>query len=297
MGGMIGNNSCGAHAMAYGTTAANVVALDALDGTGRRLQDREPAQRGGTGARRVRRRAGRADGRRVRPVPPPGVRLLARAPAAVGVTGTWPGLWPEPRAPAASCWARPCRWCRCRPRPRCASSATRTCRPPPTTRPRLDRAARAGARGHRRPPGRRGPRAPRERRGARAARGRGLAVRRGRRRQRGRGAGRGPVAGRVGRGRRLARRPGRPGGGDAVADPRGRRRAGQPHRGGRPGLAGLGGRRRPARAARPVPARVHRAAGRATASTGCSTATSATAACTCGSTSRSPITRSGCGRS
>jgi FAD/FMN-containing dehydrogenase/Fe-S oxidoreductase len=38
VGGMIGNNSCGAHAMAYGTTAANVVALDALDGTGRRLQ-------------------------------------------------------------------------------------------------------------------------------------------------------------------------------------------------------------------------------------------------------------------
>ena len=38
VGGMIGNNSCGAHAMAYGTTAANVVALDALDGAGRRLQ-------------------------------------------------------------------------------------------------------------------------------------------------------------------------------------------------------------------------------------------------------------------
>jgi FAD/FMN-containing dehydrogenase/Fe-S oxidoreductase len=38
VGGMIGNNSCGAHAMAYGTTAANVVALDALDGTGRRLR-------------------------------------------------------------------------------------------------------------------------------------------------------------------------------------------------------------------------------------------------------------------
>jgi FAD/FMN-containing dehydrogenase/Fe-S oxidoreductase len=38
IGGMIGNNSCGAHAMAYGTTAANVVALDAVDGTGRRLR-------------------------------------------------------------------------------------------------------------------------------------------------------------------------------------------------------------------------------------------------------------------
>jgi FAD/FMN-containing dehydrogenase/Fe-S oxidoreductase len=38
IGGMIGNNACGAHAMAYGTTAANVVGLDLLDGTGRRLR-------------------------------------------------------------------------------------------------------------------------------------------------------------------------------------------------------------------------------------------------------------------
>jgi FAD/FMN-containing dehydrogenase/Fe-S oxidoreductase len=38
VGGMIGNNACGAHAMAYGTTAANVVELDVLDGTGRRFR-------------------------------------------------------------------------------------------------------------------------------------------------------------------------------------------------------------------------------------------------------------------
>src|SRR5579875_520387 len=37
IGGMIGNNACGAHAMSYGTTAANVVALDVLDGQGRRF--------------------------------------------------------------------------------------------------------------------------------------------------------------------------------------------------------------------------------------------------------------------
>ena len=37
VGGMIGNNSCGAHAMAYGTTAANVVSLDVIDGAGRYL--------------------------------------------------------------------------------------------------------------------------------------------------------------------------------------------------------------------------------------------------------------------
>src|SRR4051794_9335329 len=37
IGGMIGNNSCGAHSLAYGRTDANVVALDVLTGDGRRL--------------------------------------------------------------------------------------------------------------------------------------------------------------------------------------------------------------------------------------------------------------------
>ncbi len=36
-GGMIGNNACGPHAVAYGRTADNVAALDVLDGTGRRF--------------------------------------------------------------------------------------------------------------------------------------------------------------------------------------------------------------------------------------------------------------------
>jgi FAD/FMN-containing dehydrogenase/Fe-S oxidoreductase len=38
IGGMIGNNACGAHAMAYGTTAANVVELDVIDGHGRLIR-------------------------------------------------------------------------------------------------------------------------------------------------------------------------------------------------------------------------------------------------------------------
>ncbi|SEE90644.1 FAD-binding and (Fe-S)-binding domain-containing protein [Jiangella alba] len=37
LGGMIGNNACGPHAVAYGTTADNVLELDWLDGTGRRF--------------------------------------------------------------------------------------------------------------------------------------------------------------------------------------------------------------------------------------------------------------------
>ena len=37
LGGMIGNNACGPHAVAYGRTAENVVELDVVDGTGRRF--------------------------------------------------------------------------------------------------------------------------------------------------------------------------------------------------------------------------------------------------------------------
>ncbi len=37
IGGMIGNNSCGAHTLAYGRTDANIAALDVLTGDGRRM--------------------------------------------------------------------------------------------------------------------------------------------------------------------------------------------------------------------------------------------------------------------
>ncbi|MCR6711873.1 MAG: FAD-binding oxidoreductase [Demequina sp.] len=36
-GGMIGNNACGPHAVAYGRTSDNITALHAIDGTGRRI--------------------------------------------------------------------------------------------------------------------------------------------------------------------------------------------------------------------------------------------------------------------
>src|SRR5690606_33881072 len=36
-GGMIGNNACGPHAVAYGKTSQNVVSLDVVDGMGRRF--------------------------------------------------------------------------------------------------------------------------------------------------------------------------------------------------------------------------------------------------------------------
>jgi len=37
LGGMIGNNACGSHAISYGRTADNVLHLDVVDGTGRRF--------------------------------------------------------------------------------------------------------------------------------------------------------------------------------------------------------------------------------------------------------------------
>jgi FAD/FMN-containing dehydrogenase/Fe-S oxidoreductase len=40
LGGMIGNNACGPHAVAYGRTADNVVELDVVDGLGRRFTAR-----------------------------------------------------------------------------------------------------------------------------------------------------------------------------------------------------------------------------------------------------------------
>ena len=43
LGGMIGNNACGPHAVAYGRTADNVVSLDVVDGVGRRFTARAGA--------------------------------------------------------------------------------------------------------------------------------------------------------------------------------------------------------------------------------------------------------------
>ncbi|ASW53128.1 FAD-binding and (Fe-S)-binding domain-containing protein [Plantactinospora sp. KBS50] len=57
VGGMIGNNACGSHAIAYGRTSDNVLALDVLDGAGRRFlagRDAATAQPGGAVTARYR---------------------------------------------------------------------------------------------------------------------------------------------------------------------------------------------------------------------------------------------------
>lgn len=46
LGGMIGNNACGPHALAFGRTVDNVLRLDAVDGLGRRFTAASPSARG-----------------------------------------------------------------------------------------------------------------------------------------------------------------------------------------------------------------------------------------------------------
>ena len=229
------------------------------------------------------------DPHRVRPLPPAGVRLLARAPAARERRRPRqvPGRHRGHARPC--CSARPCGWSSRRaavalavlgyPDMPAAADAV-----PGAAAARRRSRSRAWTRGwstscaRRRGAGR----------GARPAARRRLAVRRDGRRHRGRGARRGREAGRRRRLPRLARSSPARSAARAVAHPRGRRRARRPHPGRRAGLARLGGRRRPARAPRRLPARVRRADARAPRWTGWSTATSATAACTSASTSRSP---------
>ncbi|MGB3827423.1 MAG: FAD-binding oxidoreductase, partial [Ornithinimicrobium sp.] len=52
LGGMIANNACGAHSLAWGTTSDNVLALDVITGDGRRLTLTSPGQSGITAAHR-----------------------------------------------------------------------------------------------------------------------------------------------------------------------------------------------------------------------------------------------------
>ena len=220
---------------------------------------------------------------RVRAVHPPGQRLLAGAPAARAAAGG-----PVPRRlgghPRRWCWRRRSGWCPRSPGGCSSCSATRRWPRPPTPCPSCCRWPVVGwspakdstpgsptwcAAGGRRA------RAPARRR---------VAVRRGR------GGGcRGPRPSRWWPRRepsahRIGRRPRRAG--RAVADPRGRRRAGgaQPED---PGVLRLGGRRGPARSGWAPGCATSTSCCASTGWTGCPTGTSATAACTCGSTSRS----------
>ncbi len=87
IGGAIGNNACGSRALRYGRSADNVIDLDVVTGTGVRFTARRYGRdRPAAGAPEADLLAGLAaltdgglpgDQDRVRPVHPPGVRLLA----------------------------------------------------------------------------------------------------------------------------------------------------------------------------------------------------------------------------
>ena len=259
LGGMIGNNACGAHALAYGRTADNVIELDVLDGTGRRFT------------------AGRGLG------PVPGLDALVGANLALlrtefgrlrrQVSGySLEHLLPENGADLAKALAgtegtvvtilgatvrlvpgRPGARARRARLPGRAGGGRRGARHPA--------APAAGHRGPGRPDGGRGAPPQGRRPGAGpAARGR-LADDRDGRRLPGRGTG--PGAGHGGRRGRPRRggHPGRAAGRRGLGDPGGRRRAGRADPGQPAGLARLGGRRRTAGTARCLPAGVPRPAG------------------------------------
>ena len=80
IGGMIGNNACGSRALGYGRTVDNVVAPRGA--RPRPAAGRAAAARGARLDGAGRRATSAHDPHRVRPVHPPGLRLLARAPAA-----------------------------------------------------------------------------------------------------------------------------------------------------------------------------------------------------------------------
>ena len=288
VGGMIGNNACGNRALGYGRSADNIAGLDVVTAAGERLtlgRDVAPAsptlERLRT--RRLRRAVHRAhrDGH----VRPPGVRLQPRAPAARTrlrrrlVHGRHRG---HPRRAARR---------HRRPGAGRQRAAPRGARLPEHGRGRRRRADDAAVRAR----GLRGAQRPRRRGlsdGSRRRLGPGPAGRRrlplrraGRGGCRRAGGHRGAGGRRIGRpgapSRRRARRAGRP-----VAGPRGGRGAGRagPRSS---GAVRLGGRRRAAGQPRRLSARLRRADGAASRARRSRTATSATAACTSASTSRS----------
>ena len=300
LGGMIGNNACGPRAVAYGRTADNVLALDVVDGTGRRFEARS-----GAGALDVVpgldalvRGQPRHPAHRAGPLRPAGLRLLPRAPAAREGhrPGQGAGRHGGDRRDAArrDRAAGPDR----RRRPCSSSSATRTCRRAADAVPALLAHAPLAIEGM-------DSRLVDVVRRVRGAAGRAAAARRAAAGSWSRSAAttstrpwtgrtRSPRDAGTDRGRPL---PARSGGRRDVADPRGRRRPRRPDAVGRAGVARVRGLGRAARAAGRVPARARGAHGVARRRRPARTGTSATGACTCASTSRWSARATRCARS
>ena len=265
IGGMIGNNACGSRALGYGRTVDNVEALTVLlaDGTscvrGRTrwltaaIDERLDPRPTSTPSHALVDQHLERRPHRVRPLRPAGLRATPSSTCCPRTAAGSTGSSSAPRAPWAWSSTRPCAWSRTLRSERWSCSATRRWPTPRTPYPPCwstpwspARASTSGSStwcsGRPELPA-----------------GGGLAVRRGH----GGDRARRPQA-RAARGRPHCRRtaPHRhrhPRAARAVADPRGRRRPGRPFaEPARPGR--LGGRRRAARAARRLPARLRRAA-------------------------------------
>ena len=150
LGGMIGNNACGSRALGLrpylgqrdrarrGHRRRRAPAAHRVGGA-RLLADVDRVARRGRGQ-------SRDDPYGVRPLRPPGVRLLAGAPAAGARLRRHQGARRAPRARSASCSARPSDWSARHRRPSSSRSATPTWRPPPTPYRRCCRSRRSRSR-------------------------------------------------------------------------------------------------------------------------------------------------------
>ena len=129
LGGMIGNNACGSHSVAWGKTVDNVRALTVVTYGGTQLtvgrpprrRPRDARQEPGETGRIYRDLAGLAGSHAalVRAQTP---RLTRRVSGynldqllPENGCSTWPGRWSAPRAPARPCWKPPWTWSRHRP--------------------------------------------------------------------------------------------------------------------------------------------------------------------------------------
>ena len=134
LGGMIGNNACGSHSVAWGKTVDNVRALDVLTYRGERLRLGRGEPAAGRIPEALRALGERCAARRPRrrsPTSPAGSPATTSTSCCRSTGSTWPGRWSAPRAPARRSSGRPSGWSSRRRRGRWPCSASRT----PTSRP------------------------------------------------------------------------------------------------------------------------------------------------------------------
>ena len=115
LGGMIGNNACGSHSVAWGKTVDNVHTLDVLSYRGERSEGVGPSTPDHGPIPDALRKLAQRLGSDVRELFPELTRRVSgynldQLLPEYGFS-TWPGRWSAPRVPASPCSARPSGWC------------------------------------------------------------------------------------------------------------------------------------------------------------------------------------------